>query len=132
MEVPLHPNAVEFDESECCAMERASTQEIHQPLIGEYMASIGEIHPVYRASLLLGIFKNTFHLTFVPRMAHRVLYASLASAEKNILEQAQSEGLVLDCEHTFKQHCDALDAICAKMAFSQEGNTPIKEGETNE
>lgn len=118
MEVPLHPNAVEFDEVECCAMERASIQEVHQPLIWEYMARIGEVHPVYKASLVLGIFKNMLHVTFIPHMAHRTLYASLASAEKNILEQAQIEGLVLDCEHTLKQHCEALDAINAKMAIS--------------
>lgn len=129
MEAPLHPDAVEFDEVECCAMERASAQEIHQPLIREYMACIGEVHPVYRSSLLLGIFKNTLHLTFLPHTAHRTLYASIAFAEKSVLEQTQSEGFVLDCEHTLKQHCDALDSVCAKMASLQEGNTLTREGE---
>ena len=128
MEVPLHPDAVEFDEVECCAMERASVQEVHQPLIREYMARIGEVHPIYRSSLILGIFKNTLHLVFIPGMAHRVLYVSLASAEKNILEQAQNKDFMLDCEHTLQQHCDALDAICVKMTSSEKGSM---QGEAN-
>lgn len=120
MEVSSHPYAVEFDEVECCAMQRASIQEAHQPLIREYMAHIGEIHPVYRASLLLGVFKDVFYVTFVPHKGHCMLYASLAAAEKNILEQKQNENFTLDCEHTIQQHCGALDMVVAKMAFSQE------------
>jgi hypothetical protein len=127
MEVPLHPDAVEFDEVECCAMERASVQEVHQPLIREYMARIGEVHPVYRASLLLGIFENVFHLTLVPHTAHCTLYASLAFAEKSVLEQQQGEDIVLDCEHTIQQHRDALKVICVKIGPLQEGSKLIKE-----
>ena len=127
MEVPLYAGAVEFNEVECCAMERASAQEIHQPLIREYMVRIGEAHPVYKAHLLLEIFKYMFSPVFVPAsMTHCTLYSCLASAEKNVLGQKQREGFVLDCEHTIQEHCDALDAVCIKMALSQKGDTLIR------
>jgi len=128
MEVPLHPDAVEFDEVECCAMERASVQEVHQQLIREYITSLGEIHPVYRASLLLGIFKNTFFPVFVPTDVQRILYARLASAEKATFEK--SEDHILECGHLVTEHWRALDAVCVKMMSSQEGNESIREVES--
>lgn len=115
----LHPDTVVFDEAECCAMERASTQEAHQELIREHLTSIRKVSSLYKESLLLGVFKYTVRLAFIPAVIHRTLYSALASAEKQILAQEQNQDLVLDCGHTPMQHCDALDAVCIKMAFPE-------------
>lgn len=128
MEVPIPEGVVDFDEVECCAMERASVQEVHQQLIREYITSLGEIHPVYRASLLLGIFKNTFSPAFVPTDVQRTLYARLAGAEKATFEKPEDH--TLECGHLVTEHRKALDAVCAKMMPSQEGNKLIREDET--
>lgn len=118
MEVTLNPDAVEFDEVACCAMERASIQEAHQVLIKECVAAMGEIHPIYKASLFLGVFQYTVHLVFIPHAGHRTLYSTLASAEKNILEQEQDKDKIFECGHTVQNHCDALDTINVKMTAS--------------
>lgn len=113
MAMPLHPDAVEFDAMECCAMERASAQEVHKPLIKECMKTIGEVHPVYKTSLLLGIFQHMLYLAFIPHAVHRTLYAQLATAEKGTFERLEDQ--LLDCGHLASEHRNALDAVWVKM-----------------
>lgn len=114
---PLHPDAVVFDEVECCAMERASTQEIHQELIKEYLGSFEYVSQPAKEYLLLGVFKYTVRLAFIPAVIHRTLYSALASAEKASLEKPEDE--MLECGHSATRHWEALDAICIKMAFPE-------------
>ena len=117
---PLHPDAVEFDAMECCALERACAQEMHLPFVEQYLAGMGETHPIYKALILLGIFKHTFHLVFIPHEIHRVVYAHIAAAEKETLDQCKDA--LLECGHTAEQHCDALGNVWVKIKPSLEYN----------
>ena len=118
MKALLHPDAVEFGMMECCAMQRASIQEIHQPFIQEYLAGVAKIHPSCKASVFLGIFQHTLHLVFIPTDAHRTLYAELAAAEKVTFEK--SEDQMLECGHLTTEHLGALGAVWVKMRPWQE------------
>ncbi|MDP3769752.1 MAG: hypothetical protein Q8R40_02340 [bacterium] len=111
--IALHPNAVEFDEMECCAMQRASTQEIHRALIKKLMA-------LHNEDVFLGIFKYTVHLVFIPSNMHSTLYMSLAAAEKASFEKPEDERL--ECGHLATEHWKALDEVCHKMMRSQQPN----------
>ena len=117
---PLHPDAVGFDAMECCALERACAQEIHLPFVHNYLAATGEVHPIYKAAVMLGIFKHSFRLEFIPHEIHRVVYAHVAAAEREILKQ--SNDALLECGHTAEQHCEALARVWAKIKPSQECN----------
>lgn len=109
----LAPGAVEFDAVACCALERAGTQEVHQPFIQEYLAGMQKVRPTYTARTLLGIFTHTLQLTFIPDTVHRVLYSSLALAEIAVLEK--SDYILLECGHLVHEHCEALDTVYANM-----------------
>ena len=111
---PLHPDAVEFDAMECCALECACGKEAHASFVREYLGKIGESHPLYKASLILGIFQHTFHLAFIPSEVHRVVYAHIANTERELLAQ-DKEALLDSCGHTANQHCQALESVWAKI-----------------
>ncbi len=113
MEAPLHPDAVEFDAVECCAMQRASTQDAHEPFIQEYLLEVTKTHPRYTAPMLLGIFQHTVFLAFIPTDAHRTLYARLAAAEKATFEKPYDQ--LLECGHMATEHWKALTAVWVKM-----------------
>ena len=116
MDMPLHPDAVEFDAVECCALERACAQEIHQMFVEQYLAGTGEMHPAYKASMLLGIFTHTFHLVFIPHEIHRVVYAHIAAAEKEMLEQ--NKDMIFDCGHAAELHGEAIGKVLAKIKLT--------------
>ena len=119
MDIPLHADAVELDMIECCALERGCAQEAHLPFVQEYLAGIGERHPVYKALIMLGIFKNTLHLEFVPHEIYRVVYSYIAAAEKVALEADKDADAMLNCGHTAEQHCEALGNVWTKIKPSQ-------------
>ena len=120
MDMPTNPDVVEFDALECCALERACAQEAYLPFVHEYLAGTGEAHPVYKAMILLGIFKHTFYLAFIPHEVHRVVYAHVAAEEKAALEQCKDT--MLECGHLASLHCEALGNAWAKIKLTQEYN----------
>ena len=120
MDTPLHPDVVEFDAMECCALERACGQEMYIPFVEQYVAGTGEAHPVYKTLVLLGIFKHTFHLIFIPNEIHRVVYGHIAAAEREML--GLRKDILLECGHTAEQHCDALGNVWVKIKPSLECN----------
>ncbi len=113
MNAQLHPLAVEFDVTECCAMERACVQVVHQRFIEEYLASVRMTDPQYGPRVLLKFFDHTNHLVFMPTDVHRTLYAELARREKAALEKPEDE--VLECGHLASEHGKALESVWVKM-----------------
>ena len=117
---PLHRDAVEFDAMECCALERACEQDAHMRFVEDYLTAMPEPHPLYKASLVLGIFKNTFHLAFIPHEVHRVVYSQIAAVEREVL--VQYGDVQLECGHKAAEHCEVLAGIYAKMKPVQKCN----------
>ena len=118
--VRLHPSAVEFGELECCALRKAAAEKDHQPFIASFIARVNETHPPYRVSVLSEIFEKTTRLVFIPRQVHRSFYLHLASKERELIERRGD--ISLSCGHSVKQHLEALNRICLKMALPQ-GNS---------
>ncbi len=113
MNAQLHPLAVEFDATECCAMERACVQDAHQRFIEEYLVAVRMTDPQYNPRVLLEIFDHTNHLVFMPTDVHRALYAELARMEKAALEKPEDEAL--ECGHMASEHWKALESVWVKM-----------------
>lgn len=117
---PVHPAAIEFNEIDCCAMRKATTEKDHQPFIQAFIQEARRDNLPYTVSVLWEIFEKTVRLVFIPRKIHRSFYLGLATMEKKLL--GRSESNVLECGHSAKQHSEALARICACMLAPQGHN----------
>jgi len=117
---PVHPAAIEFNEIDCCALRKATTENDHQPFIRAFIREARKDNLLNNVSVLLEIFEKTVRLVFIPRTIHRSFYLYLVVMEKKLLEG--SEGSVLECGHSAKQHGETLARICASMLTPQGHN----------
>ena len=109
MNLPRHPDSLEFNVMECCAMCRAIVNFMHG-----YLSQMGDARPFHIASDLLRHFQHNTAPVILPLNITECTFCSLfVSAERTVLEENQDA--MLSCGHSARQHCKAMDSISIKL-----------------
>jgi len=111
---PLHPDIILFDKDECHAMEVAAQYRSWQVI--QFFSGIYIKEDI---SKVLGIFKNTVRLGFVPDFAGKKavsIFSSLANLELVRLSKIKGD---LKCGCSSEKHAVALSKVAAKLGKEQ-------------
>lgn len=112
--VPLHPDIVLFDKDECHAMEIAARYRSEQVL--QFFSGVYTKEDTMK---VVGIFKNTVQLGFVPDFAGKravSIFRSLAKLELVRLSKIKGN---LKCNCSSEKHASALRMVVEKLGEEQ-------------
>lgn len=112
--VPLHPDIILFDKDECHAMEVAARYRSWQVI--QFFSGIYTKEDILK---VLGIFKNTVRLGFVPDFAGKKavsIFSSLANLELMRLSRIKGN---LKCGCSSGKHAVALSKVSGKLGEEQ-------------